>query len=575
MAIIRKEFRAKETICESCCEVIRMAAMKVDGVTEASFSYPNEKGYVVFDDSKATIEQIFKKIEEKGYPCTLLDSAPVAVATENMPEAAGKKPKKPKKGKACEPDCNCSSEEEPAESPSAEPEPQVAESGAESGTGDAAKEAVDDKADDIDDEDDVIEADEAKTKRPGQNKMFALGMMALGMLVLGYFLLPAIGGFEIPQFSSTMGYSLLFVAGLLTGFHCISMCGSFVVSYTAKDAQAGVRSKKSHLMYGFGKTVSYTAIGAIFGLVGSVVAFTPAMRGAAAIIAGMFLLLYGLKMLNVHPIFRKLTLRTPKFIARFVHKEEKQHSNPLLIGLLNGLMIACGPLQAMYIMAAGTGSMIEGAKLLLIFGLGALPPMLGFGYFASALSSKMTHKILKLSGVVVIILGIFMFNNGLALTGSGYDFGSIVASGVSAAVIGDSPGSASNITAQGFQEIRMDVLSSGWSPNTFVLKKGVPVKWIINGKELNGCNSGIQVPKLNLKFQVKQGEQTIEFTPTEEGTIPFSCWMGMIQGRFIVKANVDVSNSTAVQQEIAKAPPVQSGGSCGCGGGGSTGSCHG
>ena len=30
-----------------------------------------------------------------------------------------------------------------------------------------------------------------------------------------------------------------------------------------------------------------------------------------------------------------------------------------------------------------------------------------------------------------------------------------------------------------------------WSPNKFVFKKDVPVKWIINGKEITGCNSAI------------------------------------------------------------------------------------
>jgi sulfite exporter TauE/SafE len=90
-----------------------------------------------------------------------------------------------------------------------------------------------------------------------------------------------------------------------------------------------------------------------------------------------------------------------------------------IVGLLIGLMIACGPLQAIYIMAAGTGSMIEGAKLLFVFALGTLPVMLSFGYVTSFIGAKATREILKFSGAVVIILGIFMINNGLALTGAG------------------------------------------------------------------------------------------------------------------------------------------------------------
>lgn len=377
----------------------------------------------------------------------------------------------------------------------------------------------------------------------------------IGILVIGYFLFNLVEGIQIPTISQNMGYGLLFVVGLLTGFHCISMCGGFVVSYTAKHAQEGKKPHKAHLMYGLGKTVSYTIIGAIFGLVGSIIAFTPALRGTVGLIAGLFLVIFGLRMLNIFPFLRKIRIKTPRFISRFVSKKSKKSSSPLVIGLLNGLMIACGPLQAIYIMAAGTGSLVEGAKLLFVFGLGTLPVMIGFGYFASFVSSKVTHKILKASGALVIILGILMINNGLVLTGSGYDFSSITGY---ASASGDNP----LVVNGGFQEIKMDVTRSGWSPNTFVLQKGVPVKWIINGKELTGCNKAIQVPKYGLEFDVKQGEQIIEFTPEEVGTIRWSCWMGMIPGTFIVKDDIDLSNEQAVQKEIAKVP-VQPQGTCG------------
>jgi hypothetical protein len=238
-------------------------------------------------------------------------------------------------------------------------------------------------------------------------------------------------------------------------------------------------------------------------------------------------------------------------------------------------MIACGPLQAIYILAAGTGSMIEGAKLLFIFGLGTLPVMLGFGYFTTLISSKMTKSILKLSGIVVIILGILMLNNGLVLTGSGYDIKSVISSvSPKESFQSDSNPSltASQVVAnnQNYQEIRMTVDRSGFTPNKFVLKKGVPVKWIIDGKELNGCNKGIQVPAYDLKFDIKPGEQIIEFTPTESGTIRWSCWMGMIPGTFIIKDNIDLTNTAAVNKALDSAP-TQTGGSCSMGANG--GSC--
>ncbi len=387
----------------------------------------------------------------------------------------------------------------------------------------------------------------------------------IGILVIGYFVFRFADTVAIPEISQSMSYGLLFLVGLLTGFHCISMCGGFVVSYTTKAAEEGRKAHKSHLMYGIGKTISYTVIGAAFGLLGSIIIFTPLMRGVAGVIAGLFLVIFGLNMLNLIPVLRKIQIRTPKFISKFVGKESEKHSSPLIIGLLNGLMIACGPLQAIYIMAAGTGSMVEGAKLLFIFALGTLPVMLGFGFFTSFISKKATNKILKASGVIVIILGLIMMNRGLALTGTGFDTTSLIVS-VSAQ---DITGNVVQMEGD-YQIIRMEVNRYGWEPDKFVLKKGIPVKWIINGKEINGCNNAIQVPKLGLEFDIKRGEQVIEFTPNKEGLISWSCWMGMIPGVFIVKDDIDLNDEKKIQKEL-DAVPEQKGGSCGGGGSGGCG----
>ncbi len=109
----------------------------------------------------------------------------------------------------------------------------------------------------------------------------------------------------------------------------------------------------------------------------------------------------------------------------------------------------------------------------------------------------------------------------------------------------------------------MDVTAAGWSPDRFVLKKGVPVRWLINGKEITGCNNAIEVPKLGLSFSIKPGEQVIEFTPREEGVIPWSCWMGMIPGTFVVQD--EVGDSVDVQKALDALPAPKAAGSCGCG----------
>ena len=374
-----------------------------------------------------------------------------------------------------------------------------------------------------------------------------------------YFLVSSVFDFGFPVLSQDTSVMLMFFIGLVTGFHCIAMCGGFVVSYSA-DSKSNFMS---HLKYGLSKTLSYALIGGVFGLIGSFIAFTPFIRGAAGMIAGLFLIGFGLNMLDMLIWFRRFRFRLPLFVDRWVAGKHMGNKNPVTIGLLNGLMIACGPLQAFYLMAATSGSFYWGAIYLAAFGLGTLPVLLGFGMVTSFLSSRFTARIMRYSGMLVIILGVIMVNRGLALSGIGYD---ITSMSVSAEV-----GVQQTISIDGgVQTIKMNVTRYGWEPDKFVLKKGVPVRWEINGLEINGCNNAIQVPKFGLEFPVKKGKQIIEFTPNDEGVVSWSCWMGMIPGAFVVVDEIDVTRVDEVKRELEKVV-VPEGGSCGASKGGSCG----
>lgn len=126
-----------------------------------------------------------------------------------------------------------------------------------------------------------------------------------------------------------------------------------------------------------------------------------------------------------------------------------------------------------------------------------------------------------------------------------------------------------NAVSGDVQEITMNVDYSGYSPNIFTLKQGVPVRWIINVKELSGCNSKIVSSEFGINQALVRGRNIVEFTPNNIGTFSFSCPMNMLKGSFIVSAD-----GSASQQQISAAKPISSGscsmgangGSCGCGG---------
>ncbi|MBT3398266.1 sulfite exporter TauE/SafE family protein [archaeon] len=392
-------------------------------------------------------------------------------------------------------------------------------------------------------------------------------VMIGALLVLAYYIYNWMGGLNlsIPGVGESSGIIILFFVGLLTGFHCISMCGGFVVGYTTRNASKGYKGMRQHFVYGGAKVVSYAVIGGIFGLIGGVFAFSVGLRAGIAIFAGLFMIAFALSMLGVK--FFRVFQFNPKFLSRWAakttHGAKGFYKAPFMTGILSGLFIACGPLQALYLYAAGTGSFWIGVFSLGAFSLGTLPVLIGFGSLTSVISKKATKRILKIAAILVLILGLIMLNRGLVVLGSDYSFDAIVDSIAGGAIaVGGSA-----VLVDGVQEINMEVNRYGWKPDNFVLKKGVPVKWNINVVELTGCNNEIIVRDYGLDVKLEKGLNVVEFTPTESGTVRWSCWMGMIPGSFIVTD--DGAASSGQLQEAAAIS--SSGGSCGGGAGG--GSC--
>jgi uncharacterized protein len=389
-------------------------------------------------------------------------------------------------------------------------------------------------------------------------RLFYLVIGLAGVLMVVYLdgFLQQVKG--LPTLSRDMSYGLLFVVGLFTGFHCVGMCGALVLSYTTKLA-SGRPSYLVHLLYGAGKTLSYTTIGALFGWFGSIVAFTPLLRGIIGIAAGIFLVLFGLGMLNVWPALKEVRFRTPPALLRFIGAQSRKYGHPFIIGLLNGLMILCGPLQAMYIMAAGSGSALQGAGMLLFFGLGTLPMMMGFGVFASLISRQLTPKLIKASAAIVVVLGAVMLNRGLKMSGSGLDLDTVRYEAVrsvatewnhwqkKALVAGiELPEMPVPIertlghAAMAPMEIRAVVTAAGVEPNESRLMMGMPVRWTIEVREATPETARIVIPEWNLDQALLLGEQMIEFTPLQAGIVNWNSPSGSSLARFLVE---DPNNS--------------------------------
>lgn len=366
----------------------------------------------------------------------------------------------------------------------------------------------------------------SESKEPNSKSGYVLLAGFIALIIIGYYLISYFGGFEILgklNGGYEVGYGIIFLIGLLAGFHCIGMCGSIVVTYSTLCLDGKNKSLWPHWQYNLGRIISYTIIGAILGGFGAFFGINPTFNGVVTILAGIFMFFLGLSIVTKWSLFEKLNLKMPQFIARYIFSQKNKKSAPFIIGLLNGFM-PCGPLQAMQLYALTSGNALKGALSLFLFALGTSVMLFFFGAFLSYVSQKFVKNILKLSGILVMILSVFMLLRGLA------NFG-VVLNWPNAP---SGPNIIQTNSNSQVQEVHMNVTYYGYEPNVLNVKVGIPVRWVINVQQMSGCNSQILMPDYNIVKNLQLGENVVEFTPNQAGEIKFSCAMRMIWGKFVV-----------------------------------------
>lgn len=382
----------------------------------------------------------------------------------------------------------------------------------------------------VSEEFDPEEFSESKRVKRSWFKRLTFALLLLILFLLGYFLVQKFGGWELLARlnEKNLSYGLIFLIGFLVSFHCIGMCGGLVVTYTTHQIAKNKnrRLSSSHLQYNLGRLISYTAIGAILGGFGSFFGINPIFTGIMTLLAAGFMILMGLSLLTNFRWLQRVKLKTPAFIARFLYRQNQSRKpqGPFIIGLLNGLM-PCGPLQAMQLYALASGSAARGALGMGVYALGTIPLMFGLGSFVSLLNQEKIKRMMKFSGAIVIILGLLMFNRGLASFGKEVSTPNFSSSFQEPKVMGEK---------EGYQTVRMELTYRGYAPNVLYVQANVPVRWVIDVKQMSGCTNEILVEKLGIRKELQYGENIIEFTPREAGEIKFSCGMKMVWGKFIV-----------------------------------------
>ena len=293
------------------------------------------------------------------------------------------------------------------------------------------------------------------------------------------------------------------------------------------------------------KLIAYTLLGALLGWAGSFLTISPFSRAILMVLIGIFMIGNGLRMLNVHPIFRYFNLEPPKFITRYIRKTAKngtELATPLFLGALT-VFIPCGVTQAMMAAALGTGSAAQGAALMFAFTLGTSVLFFVVAYLTTTLGARLEKYFMTFVAVVVLIFGLITLNSGLNLMGSPLSYQNLTqrffpvaetASATSPASAGENA-VADGAVASADGVLELQVKNNGYFPETLHAKAGQALTLELITNNTVSCARDFVIPGLDFyQLLPKTGQQTVDIPPQEPGSVlRFTCSMGMYTGQII------------------------------------------
>lgn len=204
---------------------------------------------------------------------------------------------------------------------------------------------------------------------------------------------------------------MAFATGLFGSGHCLGMCGNLVAALSLINGDRR-GATLFHCLYHGGRTVTYTAIGALAGWLGSAVAYTDTFRDFTRILlvtSDLFIVIVGLGSAGLFSALDLLDLEhrgTTQALAGLARKLIAL-PGPLIafpLGLLLGFL-PCGFVYAMAITAAQSADTGSGALIMFCFALGTAPSLLLFGRLVSWIGQRIRRWMLRAAGLLIAVMG--------------------------------------------------------------------------------------------------------------------------------------------------------------------------
>lgn len=204
--------------------------------------------------------------------------------------------------------------------------------------------------------------------------------------------------------------------GFLGSFHCIGMCGPIALALPG-SSDSGFPIVAGRVLYNLGRIVTYSLLGAVFGLIGHSIALAGFQQGLSislglAIIAAVTIRSRHFTAFKEKIRMDALYSRIKKTISTLFNK--RGMSTLFTIGVLNGLL----PCGFVYVGLAGsltTGSIFKGALYMAFFGLGTFPAMLSISLAPNLISLDKRRSINRFMPALAILLGLLLILRGFMI----------------------------------------------------------------------------------------------------------------------------------------------------------------
>lgn len=200
------------------------------------------------------------------------------------------------------------------------------------------------------------------------------------------------------------------LAGLLGSPHCVGMCGGIVTAFgMSLREQTPAQKIRLTLLYHAGRLLSYALLGLLAGLMGMALLQPLAHTAWPRIVVAAALILIGLSMLGLPLLsaLERLGARLWQAMAPLRQRLFPIHTAPRALGagLLWGFL-PCGLVYGALLTAAASGDTLQGAGLMLVFGLGTMPLLLLTGAASQTLGQRL-RQWRPLMGMALILGGLW------------------------------------------------------------------------------------------------------------------------------------------------------------------------